>query len=204
MLPNQLTVGAPQEAASEARTSAPALEPDPLANEIQGLAPQQAIAVCARRLGPGVGRLCMALLASRAEAEEAAQEVFLQASLGLDQFRGDGTVRSWIFRIARRTCARRLEMRTRRRGLTALAHEGQGAPARPDELAVARECGQVVRAALEELRPSHSEVLVLRYEAGLSFREIAQVCGIDEPTARKRASRALQRLRELLPLEELR
>lgn len=200
MLPDSLSVGASQcPAASPA-----AFEPDPIASEIRGLTPRQAIEVCARRLGPGVGRLCMALLASRAEAEEAAQEVFLQASLGLDQFRGEGTVRSWIFKIARRTCARRLEMRTRRRGLLTLVDGAQQVPMRPDEAAEARDCGETVRTALEELRPSQREVLVLRYEAGLSFREIAEACGIDEPTARKRASRALQRLRELLPLEELR
>jgi len=203
MLPNPLSVDAPQCPVSE-ETSAPAFEPDPIANQIRGLSPRQAIEVIARRLGPTVGRLCMALLASKAEAEEAAQEVFLQASLGLEQFRGEGTVRSWIVKIARRTCARRLEMRTRRRGLLALVHGGEAAPDRPDEVVLARDSGQTVRAALEELRPSQREVLVLRYEAGLSFREIADACGIDEPTARKRASRALQRLRELLPLEELR
>ena len=204
MLPNQLSVDALQCPVAEERSPVTAFEPDPIAKEIRGLTPRQAIEVCARRLGPGVGRLCMALLASPAEAEEAVQEVFLQASLGLEQFRGEGTVRSWIFRIARRTCARRLEMRTRRRGLLALVHSEHHAPDRPDEVALARDCGQTVRAALEELRPSQREVLVLRYEAGLSFREIAEACGIDEATARKRASRALRRLRELLPLEELR
>jgi RNA polymerase sigma-70 factor, ECF subfamily len=205
MLPQPLSLDAPQCPAAEERLSpTPAFEPDPLANEIRGLAPRQAIEVCVRRLGPSVGRMCMALLASRPEAEEAAQEVFLQASLGLEQFRGEGTVRSWIFKIARRTCARRLEMRTRRRGLLTLVQGSEHAPMRPDEAAEARDSGQAVRTALEELRPSQREVLVLRYEAGLSFHEIALSCGIDEATARKRASRALQRLRELLPLEELR
>lgn len=204
MLPNPSSLDAPQRLAAEERASEAAFEPDPLAKEIRGLSPRQAIEVCARRLGPTVGRLCMALLASRAEAEEAAQEVFLQASLGLEQFRGEGTVRAWIVRIARRTCARRLEMRTRRRGLLALVPGDGHAPERPDEAALARDSGETVRAALDELKPSHREVLVLRYDAGLSFREIAVACGIDEPTARKRASRALRRLRELLPLEELR
>jgi RNA polymerase sigma-70 factor (ECF subfamily) len=40
--------------------------------------------------------------------------------------------------------------------------------------------------------------VVLRFEAGLSFRELAIACGVDEAAARKRVSRALARLREEL------
>jgi RNA polymerase sigma-70 factor (ECF subfamily) len=40
--------------------------------------------------------------------------------------------------------------------------------------------------------------VTLRYEAGLSFREVAVACGVDEAAARKRVSRALSRLRERL------
>jgi RNA polymerase sigma-70 factor (ECF subfamily) len=40
--------------------------------------------------------------------------------------------------------------------------------------------------------------VVLRYESDLSFREVAEACGIEEAAARKRVSRALERLREVL------
>jgi len=40
--------------------------------------------------------------------------------------------------------------------------------------------------------------LILRYAGGLSFREVAAACGIDEAAARKRVSRAHARLREQL------
>jgi RNA polymerase sigma-70 factor (ECF subfamily) len=39
---------------------------------------------------------------------------------------------------------------------------------------------------------------LLRYEAGLSYREVGEACGVDEAAARKRVSRALARLRELV------
>jgi DNA-directed RNA polymerase specialized sigma24 family protein len=41
-------------------------------------------------------------------------------------------------------------------------------------------------------------VLVLRYSAGLSFREVAEVCGIREDAARQRASSGLRALRRRL------
>ena len=47
------------------------------------------------------------------------------------------------------------------------------------------------------------EALVLRYVADLSHREIALACNLDEPTARKRISRALARLRSVMPEQEI-
>jgi RNA polymerase sigma factor (sigma-70 family) len=55
-----------------------------------------------------------------------------------------------------------------------------------------------VRAALEAMAEQEREVLILRYLEQLSAREIGAVLGIGEEAAKKRALRALRRLRELL------
>jgi RNA polymerase sigma factor (sigma-70 family) len=57
---------------------------------------------------------------------------------------------------------------------------------------------QRVRAALDRLAGEEREVLVLRYLEQLSAREVGAVLGISEAAAKKRALRALQRLRDLL------
>ena len=46
-------------------------------------------------------------------------------------------------------------------------------------------------------RPSAKRCF-FRYEAGLSYREVGEACGVDEAAARKRVSRALARLREIV------
>ena len=61
-----------------------------------------------------------------------------------------------------------------------------------------------VRDALEALKPSEREAVVLRYESGLPYREIAELMAIDEPAARKRVSRALLQLRSTLTDEVIR
>jgi RNA polymerase sigma-70 factor (ECF subfamily) len=66
-----------------------------------------------------------------------------------------------------------------------------------------RRKARLLRDALEKLKPSEREALVLRYVADLSHREIAMACGLDEAAARKRISRALERMRSLVPSEEL-
>jgi len=156
-----------------------------------------AIAACARIMGPSLTRLCFALLSVQSEADEAVQETLLAAYDSASSFRGDGTVRSWVYGIARRICARRLEVRTRQARRRTLMVEDAEAP-KPDALYEAARRGAEVRAALMELRPTEREAVLLRYEGDLSCREVGIACGIDEAAARKRIGRAIARLRERL------
>lgn len=146
-----------------------------------------------------VGRVCMALLGSQSEAEDALQETLLAALNGLESFRNEGTLRAWLLSIARRCCARRLEARSRERELRrSLPEAATDTGPSAERQTMARRA----RRLLEEIRPSEREALVLRYAAELSFREVGQACGIDEATARKRVSRGLLRLRALLGEEK--
>jgi RNA polymerase sigma-70 factor, ECF subfamily len=172
-------------------------EVDPIESMIRSGDNREAAAECARKHGASIGRLCMAMLGSQAEAEEAVQDALLAAHDAMASFRADGSVRSWLFGIARHVCARRLERRASRdRGLRLV--DGGTGPETPDAIVDARRQAAKVRDALDQLAPSERETLLLRYQADLSFREIGEACGIDEATARKRASRALARLRSVL------
>ncbi len=158
---------------------------------------RDAIARCARLYAKPLGRLCMALSGSQAEADELVQETLIAAYDAFAQYRGEGSVKSFVFGIARRTCARAHEKRARRDArLRLVPEEGQGADA--VQLALFRERADRTRKALEELRPTEREAVVLRFQGELSFREVAMACGCDEAAARKRVSRALVRMRELL------
>jgi RNA polymerase sigma-70 factor (ECF subfamily) len=140
-----------------------------------------------------VGRFCMALLGSQSEAEDALQETLVAALDGLESFRGEGSLRAWLLTIARRCCARRLELRARERELRQNLAVPE-ATASAERLSMARRARQL----LGEIRPTEREALILRFAAELSFREVGQACGIDEAAARKRVSRGLARLRSLL------
>ncbi len=171
---------------------------DPIVALIRAGDARQAIAACAREHGSVLGRLCMALLGSQAEAEEAVQEALLAAYDAFPSYRGEGSVRGWLLGIARRICARRLAKRARRQRRLELIHDAQAQSRLPDELAERRRHGRRVRDALANLKPTEREAVLLRYGSELSYREIAHICGIDEAAARKRTSRALMKLRALL------
>jgi RNA polymerase sigma-70 factor (ECF subfamily) len=161
---------------------------------------RDAVAKCARAYGASIGRLCMAFVGSQAEAEELVQETLLAAYDAFPQYRGEGTIKAFLFGIARRTCARAVEKRVRRDARLRLVASSERDLSAEDasDSALARERAEKARAALDDLKPTEREALLLRYEADLSFREVATACGCDEAAARKRVSRALMRMRELL------
>ncbi|HEY1556103.1 MAG TPA: RNA polymerase sigma factor [Kofleriaceae bacterium] len=186
----------------EARVAAVALIPvevDPIAELVARGDHRAAIAACARTHHRVLGRLCMALLGSQADADEAVQETLLRAHRAMASYRAEGSIKSWLCGIARHVCAHVLE--TRRRGrevLELVPTEGEARDA-----FAARRRARVLRDALAKLKPSEREALVLRFVADLDHKDIASVCGIDEAAARKRTSRALARLRAVMPDEEL-
>ena len=162
---------------------------------------REAVAKCARAYGPSIGRLCMAFVGSQAEAEELVQETLLAAYDAFPQYRAEGTVKAFLFGIARRTCARALERRVRRESRLRLVQGGDDESEDASDAAMRRQRGERARAALDDLRPTEREALLLRYESDLPFRDVATACGCDEAAARKRVSRALVRMRELLKEE---
>jgi RNA polymerase sigma-70 factor (ECF subfamily) len=191
------------EAATPGDRSGADADQDAIAALITAGRHRDAIAACARAYQRVIGRLAMALLGSQADADEVVQETLLRAHRAMPAYRGDGSLKAWLCGIARHVCAHVLETRTRGANLAdaqALALVPGDAVSR-DAFEV-RRLARAMRDALEQLKPSEREALVLRYVADLSHREIAVACGIDEAAARKRISRALARLRIALPAEE--
>jgi RNA polymerase sigma-70 factor (ECF subfamily) len=140
----------------------------------------------------------------RATAEDLAQETFVKAYLKLAAFDTTRRLSSWLFRIAHNTAIDAL----RRARVTLVSvddpaadPEIQGhlpnAPAPPDPVE-AEALGRALEQALRSLRYEYRVAVMLRYEEGLPFEEIAQVLGVPEVTARSFVHRARKRMAELL------
>jgi RNA polymerase sigma-70 factor (ECF subfamily) len=104
-------------------------------------------------------------------AKDAVQEGFARALRERSQFRGEGSLEAWVWRIVLRAA---LEIRARRSGVP--FDEPVGAelvePERDPELAD----------ALRALPPRRRLVVFLHYYADLSYVEIAELCAISEGT----------------------
>lgn len=140
----------------------------------------------------------------RALAEDLAQETFVKAYLKLAGFDTSRRLSSWLFRIAHNTAIDALRrLRAPARQLEAPGSvndpplDQAPAAAAPDPVETAA-LGRALESALAELRPEFRTAIVLRYEEGLSYEEIAHVLGVAEPTARSFVHRARKQLAERL------
>jgi RNA polymerase sigma-70 factor (ECF subfamily) len=133
--------------------------------------------------------------------EDLAQEVFLRACRALPAFDAAGKARlsTWLLTIASRvaTDARR----KRRVPVSALDVEVTAvASSTPETERRRKEIGRALARAAEELSNEQRDVFVLAEFHGMEMREIADVLGIRENTAKTRLFRARERLRDFLRL----
>ncbi|HEY3265318.1 MAG TPA: sigma-70 family RNA polymerase sigma factor [Armatimonadota bacterium] len=134
--------------------------------------------------------LCHRLLGRPEDAEDAMQATFVQAFRALGRFRGQCSMKTWLYRIAVNASNDIL----RRRGTAAVPLEGDapvadGAPAVAERVAV--------RCSMEQMRPDHQTILILRFWEDLSYEEIGAVLGISMPAVKMRLNRAKREFRNL-------
>jgi RNA polymerase sigma-70 factor (ECF subfamily) len=144
--------------------------------------------------------LARRLTGNHHDAEDLAQEVFLQAHRSLDSFRGDGALAGWLNRIAINTFLARRRRKTATwlrpsDRLDDVPTEEAGAPDRAAETdAIRRE----VARAMEALSPQERAAFVLRFQQDYAVREVAEALGVAEGTVKSLLHRAVYKLRKAL------
>jgi RNA polymerase sigma-70 factor (ECF subfamily) len=131
----------------------------------------------------------------RHAAEDLAQETFLRAFAAVERFRAGTNFGAWLFRIAHNAWANQRRAARQREPLPA---ELPGREADPVEEALSREALAGLARAIGKVPQELRGAFLLRVEEGLSFREIADVLGLTEETARWRVFKARQKLLSLL------
>jgi RNA polymerase sigma-70 factor (ECF subfamily) len=137
------------------------------------------------------------------DAQEVAQDTLLSMVKSLRDFRGEASLSTWLYTVARSFC---IKKRRRSKGapaqhepLDAAAHELASASApSPEQTLLSRETRDAVAAALDQLEPEAREVVILRDMEGLTAPEVAQVTGISVAAVKSRLHRARQSLRTQL------
>jgi len=167
---------------------------------------ERAFALLVRRWEDRIQRLCVRMTGDVHRGEDLAQEAFTRLYARRHSYRGDGKLSSYLWRIALNVCYdEQRRMRNQRESSAGLYEDDLGDESRPGPLsdtpeaaAGKKEQAQLVRKALGRLTERHRTVVILRHYEGLKFREIAEVIGITEGTAKSRLAEALNRLGRLL------
>jgi RNA polymerase sigma-70 factor (ECF subfamily) len=150
-----------------------------------------------RRHAGRVHRAVRSILRNERDCEDAAQQTFLQAFVGLRAFEGSASFATWVTRIAINEAlmrARRARLDARPAAL-ALVEAFPSEDAAPDDAAASREAIARVQRAVGRLPASHREVFRLRHVEGLSLAQAAGQLGITEAAAKLRLHRARAVLR---------
>jgi RNA polymerase sigma-70 factor, ECF subfamily len=155
--------------------------------------------------------LAYQILGDREEALDVAQEVFLAIYRKMDTFRGESSLKTWIYRIAVRRAANRFRWcnRLRRRGTVSLEEHLSKNPERelswnmtardqsPEDALLLQEEREEVKRMLLELPLQQRIAVIMRDIEGLSYEEIAESLKVSLGTIKSRIARGREILKRL-------
>ena len=152
-----------------------------------------------------VFRLLVRMLGSQSEAEDVAQEAFLNLHRHGHRFRGEARFSTFVYRVAANAALNRRRSLGRSHARERILAQGQAsgiaaplAPSDPEREAAGAQVRSRVQEALLALSPALRLPLVLYDIEGLGYAEVAQVLELAEGTVKSRIHRARQALRPLL------
>lgn len=161
-------------------------------------------ALVSRYAAPAVN-FVFRLVCDRALAEDLAQEGFLRAFQRLATYDPQRKFSSWFFQVLRNVTIDYLRVNrvttTSLDQLTADGYEGAAVDrerSSPELLAEQAALAAAVDRALGQIRPEYREVVVLRYQEGLSHPEIAEILGLPSGTVKTHLHRARKELATIL------
>lgn len=155
-----------------------------------------------------VYNLVYRLMNDPSDSNDVVQEVFLKIFRNIGAFRGQSTLKTWIYRIAVNEAHnhRRWFSRHRRQEVGLERDENEHGyqdilsdPGRsPFDLAADQEAHQLIQAALDGLNPSFKTAVVLRDIEDLNYEEIADILQINLGTVKSRIMRGREALKNAL------
>ncbi|WP_240047124.1 RNA polymerase sigma factor [Hymenobacter nivis] len=190
---------------STARASAPVADAELVAQLQQGS--EAAFRALVARYQGRVYRTALALLRSPEEAEDVAQEVFVEVYQTIGRFRGEASLSTWLYRLATSGALKsRRRARTKKRlayftsllGFNNAVLHHPPDHAHPLALLEGQQQLQLLLDRVARLPDSQQVAFTLRHEQELSYAEIAAVLGTSVPAVESLLFRARQTLRHYL------
>ncbi len=159
-----------------------------------------------------VYNLAFRMVGNHEDASDIAQEAFLKVYTSLDQFRGESSFSTWLYRVVSNACLDELRRRARHKVVSIDTPVSPEDPSprqipsndpEPGHRIEKAEVRESVQQGIKELPDDHRIILVLRDIQGLSYEEIAQILNMPLGTVKSRLNRARLGLRDRLQGMEL-
>jgi RNA polymerase sigma-70 factor (ECF subfamily) len=153
------------------------------------------------------------MLGDSGDAADVSQEIFLKVFRNINGFKGESSLKSWIFRIAFSEILNRLRWWKRRHRQSTVSldaehgvngngngngyHVSDARPT-PEQALESKEQEEAIQMALGKLSGDHRSIIILRDIEGFSYGEIADVLGISIGTVKSRLARGRADLKKSL------
>jgi RNA polymerase sigma-70 factor (ECF subfamily) len=181
---------------AETRRSAegePPAEPAHAQPAQPGLAPSEFAGLYAEH-SRAIYYLALRFLGDPQKAEDATHDVFLKAFKKMDQFRGEASWRTWLYRIAINHC-RNLQQAWNERHLFSNADEAiwESSPAKTDSpfrILETKELGERIQKTLDALPAEYRLLLLLVADEELSYEEVGALTEQSSDAVRGKLHRA--------------
>jgi RNA polymerase sigma-70 factor (ECF subfamily) len=157
-------------------------------------------------------RFGLRMCGDREDAEDVVQETLLVLARSFRDFRGESSVSTWLYTIARSFCIKK-RRRSKFAPMAPVSIDGpegehlQGLPdpgPSPERAVFGREIEAAIETGVQALSPEQREVLLLRDMEGLSAPEVASVLGVGVDAVKSRLHRARLAVRQrVAPLLDL-
>ena len=149
-----------------------------------------------------VYNLSYRILLNREDALDVSQEVFLTLFRKIAGFRGESSLKSWLFRVTynkslnkRRWWRRRGQAQTESLTLLHMERIAGNSSERPDSRCMEQEVDTLVRSAMQRLPVVQRAAVLLRDLEGCSYEDIARITGASLGTVKSRIARARTAMR---------
>ncbi len=153
----------------------------------------------------------LAMLKDRDEAMDVAQEAFVKVYKYLDQFKGDSSFYTWLYRIVANLCVDKMRRSASQVREEVTPDEGMGQDesatsgilstklgSNPQKAVLRQELAKKMEEALAQLPEKHQEILVLRELEGMSYEDLSRVLKIPKGTVMSRLFHARAKMQKLL------
>lgn len=144
------------------------------------------------------------MVSNQDDAKDLMQEIFISVFRNLSSYRGEGSFKGWIFRIANYRCIEFYRRKKPQQGLDDTPElENDNPGFCPEEVTqLAQQGGHLVK-AMAQLPVNQKVVVELKFFENFTFDEIADQLGISSNTAKSRMYSALAKLKTLLEVQHV-
>lgn len=167
---------------------------------------REALDALLHRYQGAIYRFGLRLCRDEEDAEDIAQETMLSMARSIESYRGDASLSTWLYTIARSHCIKK-----RRRSKFAPAEESSlddenfsdakrlsPEDDHPDEALFKRQLERALSEAIDSLEPEYREVVILRDVEGFRAKEASEILGISVAALKSRLHRARVAIRDAL------